>query len=97
MILDSQALEHLEIVESGRGSIEGSLMQYIDHCKTPFGKRQLKRWIMAPLCDIARIDMRLDAIEDLIEHTSSTDVLRARLSKMPDIEKLLAKVFTYSI
>ena len=68
MVLDSQALEHLEIVESGKGDVEGSLLQYIDHCKTPFGKRQIKRWLMAPLCDTSRINMRLDAVEDLMKH-----------------------------
>ena len=34
MVLDSQALEHLEIVESAKGAVEGSLFEYIDHCKT---------------------------------------------------------------
>ena len=34
MVLDSQALEHLEIVESAKGSPEGSLFSYIDHCKS---------------------------------------------------------------
>lgn len=28
---------------------------------------------------------------------SETDILRARLNKLPDLEKLLAKIFTYSI
>jgi len=41
--------------------------------------------------------MRLDAIEDMMAHQHETDVLRARLGKLPDVEKLLAKIFTYSI
>ena len=41
--------------------------------------------------------MRLDAVDDLIKHQSATDILRARLGKLPDLEKLLAKVFTYSV
>ena len=97
MVLDSQALEHLEIVESSRGSVQGSLLEYVDHCKTPFGKRQIKRWLMAPLRDIKKINQRLDAVDDLIKHQSASDILRARFAKLPDLEKLLAKVFTYSI
>jgi len=97
MVLDAQALQHLEIVESAQGSVKGSLFYYVDHCKTEFGKRQLKRWCMAPLMSAEKINGRLDSICDLIKVQSDTDILRARLSKLPDLEKLLAKIFTYSI
>ena len=33
----------------------------------------------------------------MISNQHETDVLRAKLSKLPDLEKLLAKIFTYSI
>ena len=52
---------------------------------------------MAPLMSVEKIEARLDAITDLICYQSDTDMLRARLSKLPDLEKLLAKIFTYSI
>ena len=39
MVLDAQALQHLEIIESASGKEEGSLFEYVDHCKTQFGKR----------------------------------------------------------
>lgn len=55
MVLDSQCLQHLEIVESLNGEKEGSLLNFIDHCMTPFGKRELKRWILSPLMDIQKI------------------------------------------
>jgi DNA mismatch repair protein MSH6 len=97
MVLDGQALEHLEIVESASGKIEGSLFGYIDHCKTAFGKRLLKKWLMAPLINIKKINDRLDAVEDLMSHQFETDVFRAKISKLPDLERLLAKIFTYSI
>ena len=56
MVLDSQCLQHLEIIESASGTKEGSLFNYLDHCKTPFGKRQLQRWLMAPLMNIDKIE-----------------------------------------
>jgi hypothetical protein len=37
------------------------------------------------------------AVEDLINFQYETDSIRAKMSKLPDIEKLLAKIFTYSI
>jgi DNA mismatch repair protein MSH6 len=87
----------LEVVESAAGTVKGTLLHYVDHCKTQFGKRQLKRWLMAPLMNVDRINARLDAIEDMMTFQHETDVLRARLQKLPDLEKLLAKIFTYSI
>ena len=39
MVLDAQALQHLEIVESAAGTVKGSLLEYVDYCKTQFGKR----------------------------------------------------------
>lgn len=52
---------------------------------------------MAPLLSVDKIHLRLDAVEDMIRHQSATDVLRASLARLPDVEKLLAKIFTYSI
>lgn len=52
---------------------------------------------MAPMTNIEKIEARLDAITDLMTFQSETDILRARLKKLPDLEKLLAKIFTYSI
>ena len=37
------------------------------------------------------------AVEDLIQYQYETDSIRAKMSRLPDIEKLLAKIFTYSI
>ena len=97
MVLDSQCLQHLEIIESASGTKEGSLFNYLDHCKTPFGKRLLQRWLMAPLMNIQQISQRQLAILDLIDHQYDTDSIRAKLGKMPDIEIMLARIFSYSI
>lgn len=52
---------------------------------------------MSPLLNIKKIESRLDAITEIMAFQHETDVLRARLKKLPDLEKLLAKIFTYSI
>lgn len=97
MVLDSQALQHLEILESADGSLKGSLFEYVDHCKTPFGKRNLRRWLVSPLNNVDKLNARLDAVEDLMSSVHETDLVRYELGKLPDIEKLLARVFSYSI
>ena len=65
LILDSQAIEHLELVE-GRSS----LLNFIDNCSTHFGKRMLKQWLLAPLTNVAKIQRRLDCVEELIHKQS---------------------------
>jgi len=47
--------------------------------------------------NIQKINARLDAVEDLIEHQYETDVFRSKIAKLPDLEKLLAKLYTYSV
>lgn len=97
MVLDSQALEHLELLKTSGGKVEGSLFHYLDHCKTQFGKRLLRRWLLSPLLTPESINARLDAVDDLIAHTYETDVFRAKIGRLPDLEKLLAKLYTYSV
>jgi DNA mismatch repair protein MSH6 len=97
MVLDSQSLQHLEVVESADRKREGSLLDFVDHCVTKFGKRQLKRWLLAPLMNVERITERQDAVQDLIEYKFQVNAVRRRMKAMPDIERLQAKIFTYSI
>jgi len=97
MVLDSQALQHLEVVEAATGKVEGSILHFLDNCKSPFGKRNLKRWLLSPLINIQKINDRLDAVEDLMANQYETDVFRSKLGKLPDLEKLLAKIYTYSV
>ena len=69
MVLDTQALQHLDIFETSIGktrSSAGSLNEYLDKCCTLYGKRMLKKWIAAPWLDEKKIGLRLDAVENLI-------------------------------
>jgi len=43
----------------------GTILNYLDYTKTPYGKRLMKKWICAPLIDISAINDRLDALEDI--------------------------------
>jgi DNA mismatch repair protein MSH6 len=59
-------LQLLEVEGYEKKKTKGSLYDYLDRCKTYFGKRLLKKWICSPLADIDLINDRLDAIDDLI-------------------------------
>uniref|UniRef100_A0A6J0TQ56 DNA mismatch repair protein n=2 Tax=Pogona vitticeps TaxID=103695 RepID=A0A6J0TQ56_9SAUR len=93
MVLDGVTLANLEIFQNGTtGSVEGTLLESIDTCCTPFGKRLLKQWICAPLCNPCAINDRLDAVEDLLTEAAKMSEIRDLLRKVPDLERLLSKI-----
>jgi DNA mismatch repair ATPase MutS len=66
LVLDGQTLTNLEILENGHDrSVKGSLLQFVDQCVTPFGKRQIRKMVCRPLIKKTAIEERLDAIENL--------------------------------
>ena len=61
MLIDAQGVYHLQLLEVQRGleaTPEGSLFHLIDHTKTAFGKRMIRRWVCAPLLKIEAIEAR---------------------------------------
>ncbi|XP_077191229.1 DNA mismatch repair protein Msh6 isoform X3 [Paroedura picta] len=93
MVLDGVTLTNLEILQNATtGSLEGSLLEKLDMCCTPFGRRLLKQWLCAPLCNPAAINDRLDSVEDLLAEAAKMSEVRDLLKKLPDLEKLLGKV-----
>ena len=101
MVLDSQALQHLEITEvsynlSGSVREKGSLLSYIDHTVTKFGKRLLKKWICAPLLDTEAINDRLDAVEDLnLDHSAKEKFLK-EMKQLIDLERMCGRIYNLS-
>ncbi|XP_054963973.1 DNA mismatch repair protein Msh6 isoform X2 [Pan paniscus] len=93
MVLDAVTLNNLEIFLNGtNGSTEGTLLERVDTCHTPFGKRLLKQWLCAPLCNPYAINDRLDAIEDLMVMPDKISEVVELLKKLPDLERLLSKI-----
>jgi len=87
----------LDILETSSGDKQGSLFGFIDNCKTSFGRRELKRWIIHPLINISKINDRLDAVGDLIKNKKDRDYFATRFSMMPDLERLLSKILLYCV
>lgn len=92
MVLDGVTLANLEIFQNGSGGTEGTLLERLDTCSTPFGKRLLKQWLCAPLCNTKSIQDRLDAVEDLMEAQAQALEVSELLKKLPDLERLLSKI-----
>jgi DNA mismatch repair protein MutS len=92
MRLDAATQRHLEIVETERGrSREGSLLGVIDRTCTPMGSRMLRQWLLHPLNDVAKIQVRQRLIAELIETVPLRAALPGHLKVMPDLERLAGR------
>ncbi|XP_062143527.1 DNA mismatch repair protein MSH6 [Alnus glutinosa] len=98
MVLDAAALENLEIFENSRnGDSSGTLYSQLNHCVTAFGKRLLKTWLARPLYHPESIRERQDAVSGLRGANLAFALeFRKALSRLPDMERLLARVFAIS-
>ncbi|PRQ21660.1 putative DNA mismatch repair protein MutS [Rosa chinensis] len=98
MVLDAAALENLEIFENSRnGDSSGTMYAQLNHCVTAFGKRLLKTWLARPLYHVELIKERQDAVSSLqginLPHALE---FRKAMARLPDMERLLARVFASS-
>lgn len=93
MRLDINARRNLELTETMRNRDKrGSLLWVLDKTGTAMGKRLMNSWIVQPLMNVAEIDKRLNATEELFDNTVLRGELRQRLSKIHDIERIITKV-----
>jgi DNA mismatch repair protein MSH6 len=95
MVMDSHTLRNLEISENNHDrSSKGTLIEFLDHCTTQYGRRLFHSWMLSPLCDIAKINARLDAVDILMKCSEEVYSARQRLrqSSRSDLERLLISV-----
>ncbi|KAF9876970.1 hypothetical protein CkaCkLH20_05816 [Colletotrichum karsti] len=93
LILDGQTLINLEIFSNTlNGGPEGALFTLLNRCVTPFGKRLFRQWVCHPLCDIKRINERLDAVDLLNSDRSVREQFCSQMTKMPDLERLISRI-----
>lgn len=96
MVLDAVALANLEILQNNFDKTEkGSLWAFINKCKTTFGRRLLKSWLVKPLFGIEDIQSRGSAVEELMTNfAAEAEMARKALKNVPDLERLLSRVHT---
>ncbi|MDO4628900.1 MAG: DNA mismatch repair protein MutS [Planctomycetia bacterium] len=97
--------ETLEIDESSRRSLEisrtlregkrdGSLLAALDCAVTSMGSRMLSDWVANPLTNKRLIELRQDAVAELLDDPSLATELRKNLRNTYDLERLLSRVTT---
>ncbi|WP_337173074.1 DNA mismatch repair protein MutS [Paludisphaera sp.] len=95
LALDETTRRSLELTRTLReGRREGSLLQVIDHTRTPMGARLLAEYVASPLTSVELIGLRLDAVDELYRDASLRDDLRHALGEAHDLERLAARAAT---
>ncbi len=93
MSIDSVALKNLEIVKTLRdGKRYGSLLWFLDNTLTPMGSRYLYDILTKPLQDKAKINYRLDGVEELYKNTLMRNAVHTLLETCRDTERLAGKI-----
>jgi len=93
MTIDSFSRRNLELVETLRDKGKhGSLLGLLDETVTAMGGRLLRRYVERPLANRARIEARLDAVEELYRDLMKREELRQLLDAVYDLERLVARV-----
>jgi len=89
--LDPTAVRSLELVAPLVGADRrATLVGVLDRTRTAMGGRLLRRWVLAPLRDRARIEARLDAVAEL--HAGPWRArLQEQLERMADLERLVGR------
>ena len=92
LVLDAQTRRNLELTRTQLGgSHHGSLLWALDRTATAMGGRCLRRWIEAPLVDLAAIQRRQGAVSELVEQRPLRQSLRRLLRPMGDLERLAGR------
>ncbi len=91
--IDASTRRNLELCESMRtGEKKGSLLWALDYTKTAGGARTLRKWVEMPLCSVAEIQRRQDAVSDLYGDFMVRSELQEALKGVLDLERLASKL-----
>ena len=93
MDIDAASRRNLELTETLRDkSKRGSLFGILDKTGTAMGTRRMKDWIDRPLLKGELINMRLDAVQELVDNMVLRDELALELKGINDIERSISKI-----
>jgi DNA mismatch repair protein MSH3 len=71
-----------------------TLFWILNHTKTPFGRRLLRKWTANPLRRVAEVERRQAAVSQLSSSESpSVSLLKKLVSRLPDLEKMLCSAY----
>ena len=93
MSLNITSRRNLELTEKMNDkSKKGTLLWVLDKTYTSMGGRLLRKWINEPLIDVAEINKRLNAVEELRDNLIFRGDIIDSLKRIYDIERLVGKI-----
>ncbi len=92
MTLDAATRRNLELTETLRGEIRGSLLSVLDHTVTPMGKRLMRAWVSQPLLDVSKINARQDGVASFFDNGMTRAEVRTALKPLADLERLVNRI-----
>lgn len=93
MGLDLNTRRNLELTETIRNKEKkGSLLWVLDRTKTAMGKRLIKAWLEQPLLSPAKITLRHNAVDELVNHQELLDSLTEQLTGIYDLERIMTRI-----
>ena len=93
LYLDANARKNLELITTMRDNKKkGSLLEVLDDTKTKMGARYLRTLIEQPLRNAKAINLRLNAVEELIRNVIQKEALKDILKDIIDIERVSSKL-----
>ena len=73
---------------------KSTLFWVLNHTRTPFGRRLLRRWIAYPLRKVSDVQERQTAVHELSSSESlCVPLLKKVVTKLPDLEKMLCSTY----
>ena len=90
--MDRFTIRNLELTGTGSGEAGNTLHKVLDNTVSPMGARLLKRWILLPLKDAARINERLDLVEFFIKEVELRSKISHHIKQCGDVERLVSKI-----
>lgn len=92
MVLNCTARRNLELTEKMSDKTKkGTLLWVLDKTYTSMGGRLLRKWINEPLINVAEIEKRLNAVEELKDNIIFRGDIVDTLKRIYDIERLVRK------
>jgi DNA mismatch repair protein MutS len=97
LVLDVVTVRNLELVapiffEDGARGAAPTLLSALDETATGMGARLLRQWILRPQVNRDEIAARLDAVQELKNHTVLREEIRHGLAGVQDLERLAGRV-----
>ncbi len=89
--LDAATQKNLELVENLQGDEANTLLSIFSTTGTAMGKRELARWLLRPLTDLAMIEKRQHGVSQLIADYRFEHLL-GHLKQIGDMERILTRV-----